>query len=200
MMRPPLLLVLTLQVAILTGCKEKAIVKTSVPQLVIERGSVSDFYEVLEGMKVLVADGRALLEIRDGESVDKLVFMSVDGFPARPVLVHVSQDVVAIGSGISREALGLDELHQRLKRFVDGVSHIGHQGAILLISDDGVSGEFGLSVLDVISQSGVEFIMLSVAEYSLPSSGRSEGKPSPPYSIRKDAEQIVPPKSARAGG
>ena len=200
MKRLSLLLILTLQCAVLTGCKGKKDVESSLPQIVVERDTIGDLYEVLENLKFLVTDGRAVLAIKEGQNVNRLVFMSVEGFHAKPVLLHVSPGVVAIGSGPSRTELGLDELHLRLKQFADSASHAGSEGPILLISDQGVSGEFGFAVLDVILQSGVKPVMLTAMEEISPSLGFLGSKPSAPGSIRKDAEQDVPPKSDRAGG
>lgn len=147
-----------------------------------EHESVTEFHRFLDTIKLRLSEQKDTQEILVKSDNRQWVFRSLKGFPLHPLKVHISPGQVATGTGPSREELTVNELERRLKRFVDGASASGHEGILLLISDKGVTGDFGGTILNAIADSGINTIMVTEnkAPEDLPAA--QQKKPSPPYS------------------
>jgi hypothetical protein len=189
MVRLPILLILALQCFTTTACHSEKTAPSNSLRFVVQRDSIVDFYGFLEAIKLLVSQRGSSLELTIGPNDKRLSFISVNGFPGDPVMIHVSPDQVAIGSGPSRQQLTVEHLRKQLNKFSDAASKAESKGMVLLISDRRVSGEFGLEILDAIIDSGIAIVMLSDPDlYEAPVPMPSK-KPSSPFGRQQEAEQ-----------
>jgi len=182
MMRLPILFILALQCFTTTACRSEEPAPSDLLHLAVKRDSIIDFHRFLEALKLLVAQRGSSLELTLGTNEKNLSFVSLNGFPGDPVMIHVSPDQVAIGSGPSRQQLKVEQLREHLKGFANAASKADSKGIVLLISDRQVSGDFGLVILNAIIDSGIPTVMLS--EPSLPAApiDAPAKKPSSPSS------------------
>lgn len=164
------------------SCRPNQEVKGDSLGLSVARDSIGDFHRFLDALQLLVSQDKNSLNLEIGSSERTLSFISMDGFPATPFLIHVSREEVATGSGPSRTVLTNAELQARLTKFTSHVedANFGYGAAVMLISDRDVSGEFGLSILTAISDSGVETIVLPSRESAEVKPDSLETKPSSP--------------------
>ncbi len=75
--------------------------------------------------------------------------------------MHLSEDRVFLGRRAGRRVLSLDEFRRHLekyKAYYNGYA-TNHPVGILLMSDRGVSGEFGLSVIELLHDEGCEIVL-----------------------------------------
>jgi len=159
--------------------------------------SLDDFHEFIEGIMHLVASSPKSPIIINLAGANKLSFRSVKGFPGEPMMVHILQDGVAIGSGASRQSLTVDALKDTLELFAKAASSAGSEGSILLVSEEKVSGEFGLMILNTISEAGIPNIMLvtpELLEASRPRATKKPSAPSPNNKKQNKSEMATPKK------
>lgn len=164
MIRAVICLVLVLPLICLVGCDRHDPATVDSLDISVQRESITDFHGFLESLKLLVSqrDGSAdvLLRLPGGE----LSFVSLEEFPGCPIMVHISPDHVAFGSESSRTPLTRDELGRHLENLADLAAQANTLGAVLLVSDQQVSGDFGLSILEIIADAGITAVILTDEE------------------------------------
>lgn len=150
----------------------------------IEKGSITDFHGFVEALGLLVVQNPVSLTISSEKDARSLSFVSSGGLGC-PHMIHVSPDQVAIGSGPSRQVVTHTDLKNQLAVFAEAALKTETKGVVQFFSDKEVSADFGLSILQVIADSGTT-VMLSkprptASEVPIPAK-----KPSPPASAHKE--------------
>lgn len=163
--RLSIVLILAMQCFFATGCDSEEPAPRNSLRLEVQRDSVVDFHRFLEAIKLLVSPQGSSVELSIGPNDKKLSFISVSGFPAEPMSIHVSPDQVAIGSGAGRQPLTVEGLQANLELLAQGALKSRSKAAVLLISDSQVSGEFGLMILNTIADSGIPIVMLAKPDF-----------------------------------
>lgn len=189
MVRLPMLSFLALQCFTTTECCCEELAPRDSLRLVVQRDSAINFHRFLEALKLLVTQRGSSLKLTIGLNQNNLSVTSLHGFPGEPVTIHVSRDQVALGSGPSRQPLTVEQLCKRLREFADAASKADSKGAVLLIADRQVPGDFGLKILDAIIDSGIPTVMLSDPDLHCVDVPTTTKKPSSPSARQQEAEQ-----------
>lgn len=129
--------------------------------LEVHRDSITDFANFLEGISLMVSDQPVTLRLPGGPPDRKLMFSRLGEFPIEPFFVLVSPDSVSTGSGRSHSPVTRDELRKILRLFKEAATAAKSPSILMLGSGRGVSGEFGLSILGVIADCGIDFVVLA---------------------------------------
>jgi biopolymer transport protein ExbD len=183
--RACILSVVALQCFATSACKAEEQRIENTINIRILPGLAGDFHTFLEALSLLVIRNPISLDFPTENEIQTLSFVSIDGFPGDPVMIHLSPDLVAIGSGASRQLLTIDELRQNLELLAESASKAKSPGFVLLVSDKNVSSEFGMSILGVIAESGITSVMLARPTDTDAASSESHAKPSPPTDSTK---------------
>ncbi len=150
----------------------------------IEKGSISDFHGFVEALGLLVVQNPVSLTISSEKDARSLSLVSSSGLGC-PHMIHVSPDQVAIGSGPSRQVMTLNSLKNHLEVFAEAALKTETKSIVQFVSDQEVSADFGLSILQVIADSGTT-VMLSKPRPTVSKLPIPDKKPSPPSSAHKE--------------
>ena len=181
MARLLILLILALQCFTTTACNSKKPAPSNSLRLVVQRDSIIDFHRLLEAIKLMISQRGSSVGLTIAPNDKRLSFISVNGFPGDPLMIHVSPDQVAIGSGPSRQQLTVEQLRKQLTEFSIATSKADSKGIVLLISDKHVTVDFGLVILNAIVDSGIPTVMLSepsLPEVPIPAPSKKPSSPS----------------------
>jgi hypothetical protein len=150
----------------------------------IEEGSITDFHGFVEALGLLVVQNPISLTISSEKDARSLSIVSSSGLGC-PLIIHVSVDQVAIGSGPSRQVMTLNDLKTHLEVFAEAAAKTETKGIVQFFSDREVSADFGLSILQVIAESGTTVMLWRPrpTDSTVPIPAK---KPSPPSSAHKE--------------
>lgn len=143
----------------IVSCEKQDVKPEESLSLEVRRDSVTDFASFLEGISRLVSDQPVTLRIPGRQGDRKLMFWRSGG-PGCPALVRVLPDSVSLGSGAGQSSMTLEQLRSSMKLYGEAAKSANSHAIILLVSDQHVSGEFGLSILELLADSGIDFIAL----------------------------------------
>ena len=173
---------ITFSVLLLVSYEAHAEAQVPTATIEIRAESIGDFHQFLEGLTFLVASSAKDPIQVNLAGANKLSFRSIENFPGEPMMVHLLQDGIAVGSGASRQLLTIEALKKTLDLFAGAASSAGSEGYLLLISDEKVTGEFGILILNLISEAGIQNIMAvtpDLLEASRPPFKKKPSSPSP---------------------
>jgi hypothetical protein len=93
--------------------------------------------------------------------------------------------------------MSVEDLRKNLQIFAEAAASSGTEGFISMASEDNVTGQFGLKVLNAVSDAGIPNVMLITPDLLEASRPRVTKKPSPPSPNNKKqnkAEMATPGK------
>lgn len=196
MEKPSIFLCLACQCFFMTACEREEPTPSKELNFVVQRESIIDFHRFLEAIKLLIPQRGDSLDVAIETSDKRLSFISSYDSPGDPVVLYVSRDQVTMGAGAG-QPLTIDELRQNLELLAQAASSASCKGVVVLISDKNVSGEYGLTILNVIADSGIHYVMLTESDlYATPVPSTSK-KPSSPSARLQETKPATQSRQAK---
>jgi hypothetical protein len=183
--------------ALLLSCKSPKTTQPDSIAIVVDPSVSFQFGRFLNAISLLIGDEKnSVVNVKlTGDA--NLTFRSIGDFPGDPVFIHVLPDRVAWGTGASRQLMSVEDLRKNLQIFAEAAASSGTEGFISMASEDNVTGQFGLKVLNAVSDAGIPNVMLITPDLLEASRPRVTKKPSPPSPNNKKqnkAEMATPGK------
>jgi biopolymer transport protein ExbD len=167
---------------LISACKDPHPTEANTLSIDVSSSSTFDFRRFLEAITLLISDEKNSVVSINVAGTSKLSFRSTKDFEFDPVFIHVLQDKVAIGSGSGRQLLTVPELQSTLEVLAEAASSAGSEGFVHMHSDEDVSLQFGLKILNVIDAAGIQNVMLATEQRSNTTIPSPQKKPSSPTS------------------
>ena len=180
--------------ALLSSCKSPKTTQPDSIGITVDPSVSFQFGRFLNGISLLIGDEKnSVVNVRlAGEA--NLTFRSIGDFHGDPVFIQVLPDRVAWGTGASRQVMSVEDLRKNLQILAEAAAKAGTEGFISMASEDNVSGQFGLKVLNAVSDVGIPNVMLITPDLLEASRPRVTEKPSPqsPNNKKQKSEMATP--------
>jgi hypothetical protein len=169
-------------IALLHSCKGPESTRPDSLGITVDPSASFQFGRFLSAISLLIGDERNSVVNVTLPGDAHLTFRSIGDFHGDPIFIHLLPDRIAWGTGASRELMSVEDLRKNLQLLAEAAASSGTEGFISMASEDKVSGQFGLKVLNVVSDAGIQNVMLitsDLLEASRPSVTEKPSSPSP---------------------
>jgi hypothetical protein len=167
-------------IALLTSCKSHKSTHPESLGIAVDSSTSFQFGRFLNAISLLIGDEKNSVVDVSLAGGANLTFRSIGDFRGDPVFIHVMPDRVAWGTGASRQLMSVEDLRKNLQILAEASASSGTEGFILMASEDNVSGQFGLKVLNAVSDARIPNVLLITPDSIEATRPPVTEKPSPP--------------------